>query len=70
MSAQTVRLLLFAAHPYVLLFLGGMIGALSLYAVHKAWALYRLLYAQHDREAALLREVRAAADRLQVSDHA
>lgn len=63
-----ISLLLAMQPPIVLLFIGGVIGMLTLYAVSKGFALYRLLYTQRDRDAALLREVIAAADRLQVSD--
>ncbi len=65
---NAISLLLAVQPPLVLIFIGGVIGMLTLYAVSKGFALYRLLATRENRDRALLREVRAAADRLQVSD--
>ena len=56
-----------------LLFVGGVIGMVLLYAVSAVVGLCRVFRAgwtQRDRDAALLREVMEAGDRLQVSDRA
>lgn len=67
--SREVWLLLCMQSPAVLLFLGGLLGIATLFAVSRAIALYRLLAGQRDREAQILREVTAAAEALEVGSH-